>query len=228
MAVMTQQWADIVWAHWRVDAGAVSALLPPGVHADCYDGSAWVGFVPFEMRDLRLAPAGVRLPGIGSTASFSEVNVRTYVTGPDGPGVWFHSLDASSGLAVAVARSVWSLPYYSADVRSQITTEERAWTVRRKDGPTGGLRATLGPPVGTDTLSAFLTARFRLYARLGRRHLLTAPIRHEPWQLRRATVENVDLGLVLSAGYGIAGPADHVRAASPVAVTIGMPRLIPI
>jgi uncharacterized protein len=228
MAVMTQQWADIVWAHWRVDAGAVSALLPSGVHADCYDGSAWVGFVPFEMRDLRLAPGGIRLPGIGSTASFSEVNVRTYVTGPDGPGVWFHSLDASSGLAVAVARGVWSLPYHAAAVRSRITDDERAWTVRRRDGTTGGLRAALGSPVGTDTLAAFLTARFRLYASLGRRHLLTAPIRHDPWQLRHATIEELDLGLVGAAGYDVTGPADHVRAASPVAVTIGMPRLIPI
>lgn len=198
------------------------------MHVDTFDGSAWVGFVPFEMQDLHLAPAGVRLPSIGSTASFSEVNVRTYVTGPEGPGVWFHSLDASSGLAVAVARAVWSLPYFAADVHSRIGTGQRAWTVRRRDGTTGALRVALGPPAETDPLGAFLTARFRLYARLTDRYLLTAPVRHQPWSLRRARIGEVDLGLVEAAGYRVAGPADHVRAAGPVAVTIGLPQLLRI
>ena len=42
--------------------------------------------------------AGRRLPAIPTTESFSEVNGRTYVTGPEGPGVWFDTLDASSWL----------------------------------------------------------------------------------------------------------------------------------
>jgi uncharacterized protein YqjF (DUF2071 family) len=100
--------------------------------------------------------------------------------------------------------------------------------VRRLDGTGGALRATVGGAVDTGPLETFLTARFRLYARLGHRHLLTAPVRHEPWPLRQADLEEVDLGLVEAAGYHLAGPADHVRAADPVAVTIGLPRLLRI
>jgi len=95
---MRQTWSAIVWCHWPVAPEVVAPRLPPGVHPDLFDGSAWVGLVPFEMRNLRLVVGGRSLPAIPTTSDFSEVNVRTYVTGRRGPGVWFDTLDASSRL----------------------------------------------------------------------------------------------------------------------------------
>jgi uncharacterized protein YqjF (DUF2071 family) len=224
--VLTQRWADIVWAHWRVPVEEIRALLPDSVEVDTFDGSAWVGLVPFEMQDLRVVARGRRLPGLGSTRSFSEVNVRTYVTGPLGPGVWFHTLDATSRLAVAVARGAWALPYRAARIRSERSDGRRAWTVARRDGTTGVLDATLGPEVGTTPLDEFLTARFRLYAPLGRSRLLSAPVAHAPWSLRQATVERIDPGRVAAAGSRRPGVPDHVVAAAPVEVAIGLPALL--
>ena len=65
-----------------------------GLAPDCFDGSAWVSLVTFQMRSLRIT----HVPTIPTTHNFAEVNVRTYVNGPDGPGVWFCSLDAPSVL----------------------------------------------------------------------------------------------------------------------------------
>jgi uncharacterized protein YqjF (DUF2071 family) len=224
--VLTQRWAEIVWAHWRVPAEAVQALIPPALRVDIHDGSAWVGLVPFEMQDLRPVVAGRRLPGIGPTRSFSEVNVRTYVTGPAGPGVWFHSLDASSALAVAVARRVWSLPYFAARVVRDLDAGHRRWDVARRGGPAGAIGVRVGSRVPTTALDAFLTARFRLYAPLGRSHLLTAPVRHRPWALHGAELERLDPGLVVAAGYRPGGLPDHLVAGDAVDVAVGMPSLL--
>jgi uncharacterized protein YqjF (DUF2071 family) len=224
--VLTQRWADIVWAHWRVAVEEIRALLPDSLEVDTFDGSAWVGLVPFEMQDLRVVVAGRRLPGLGSTRSFSEVNVRTYVTGPRGPGVWFHSLDATSRLAVGVARGAWALPYRSAAITSVRDDHQRAWTVRRRNGTSGELDVSLGEATDTTPLDDFLTARFRLYAPLGRSRLLTAPVAHAPWSLRRAEVDRLDSALVRAAGYRPLGRADHVLAGAGVDVAIGLPTVL--
>ena len=224
--VLTQRWADIVWAHWRVPVSEVRALLPPALEVDVHDGSAWVGLVPFEMQDLRLVLAGRRLPGLGSTKSFSEVNVRTYVNGPEGPGVWFHTLDATSRLAVVVARGAWALPYRSAKVTAELTAARRSWAVERPDGTSGALGVSLGARIRSGALEEFLTARFRLYAPLGRDRLLTAPVHHEPWRLHEATIERLDPGLLNASGYRPVGHPDHVAAGDPVDVAIGWPRLL--
>ena len=229
--MLTQTWADIVWAHWRADPDLVARLLPAALEVETFDGSAWVGFVPFEMRDLRLVAGGRRLPGIGSTRSFSEVNVRTYVTGPAGPGVWFRSLDATSALAVGIARCLWRLPYRRARVVSGSAGDQRAWSVTRAAGrhvgaASGGVRATVGAPVATTALSDFLCERYRLYAPIGRRLLLTAPVRHPSWRLRAARLDELDDGLVRAAGYPSAGPPESVLAGDPVDVTVGAPQLL--
>lgn len=228
-AVLVQQWAEIVWIHWRVDPAEVQALLPPALTVDTFDGSAWVGLIPFEMRNLRPVVAGRVLPAVGSTSSFSEVNVRTYVTGPAGPGVWFHSLDATSRMAVGVARTLWSLPYRYASVDRQLGSERRWWSVSRPDGTAGRAGVRLGEAVATDPLAEFLTARFRLYARLTRNRLLTAPVRHEDWSLLHAELDDLHPGLVEAAGYRLgsrAGAPEHVVAGRPVDVTVGLPSLL--
>ncbi|HSG72953.1 MAG TPA: DUF2071 domain-containing protein, partial [Planctomycetaceae bacterium] len=108
-------WLDLLFLHWRVPADEIQALLPPELTVDTFEGDAWVGLVPFKMRKIRpwWSPP---VPGI---SNFYETNVRTYVhhRGKD-PGVWFFSLDASSSLAVSVARWRWNLNYFKATMHS--------------------------------------------------------------------------------------------------------------
>jgi uncharacterized protein YqjF (DUF2071 family) len=224
-AVMGQTWSSIVWCHWPVPAEVVARRLPAGLVPDLFDGAAWVGLVPFEMRDLRVVLAGRRLPAVPTTEHFSEVNVRTYVVGARGPGVWFDTLDASSWLGSAVARVAWSLPYVPATIEASVTDDRRAWSISRRDGTTGAVRASVGGPVESDPLARFLTERYALYARpwWGRRPLW-APVDHPSWSLRSVAEVEVDAGLVRAAGYPVDDSPPHVLAADVVPVRIGVPR----
>lgn len=228
---MRQTWSSIVWCHWRVPEADVAGRFPPGVHPDLFDGSAWVGLVPFEMRDLRVVVAGRDLPRIPTATSFSEVNVRTYVIGPNGPGVWFDTLDASSRLGSFVARAAWSLPYVPARIAESAADRPsvRAWSVERSDGTTTSVSATAGDAITDKTeLDSFLTERYALYARAwwAPKRPLWAPVAHAPWALRTARDVTVDPGLVRAAGYRVADAPEHVCCGDAAQVLIGRPRLL--
>jgi len=112
---MTQRWNDLLFAHWPVSASQMGPLLPEGLQVDTFNGSAWLGVVPFWMDRIKVRG----IPPIPGARSFPELNLRTYVrdqhTGT--PGVYFFSLDASNLLAVAAARTFYHLPYHWAEMR---------------------------------------------------------------------------------------------------------------
>ena len=162
---MVQHWTDIVFCHWRYDPADVQALLPRGVEVDTFDGSAWVGLIPFHMDGLGV-PGWAPLPYVGS---FPEVNVRTYVRAGDRRGVWFMFLDIDRWLPALVARAGYRIPYCVGDVRhvrigdAVMSTVDRSWP--RADRATASMSVTVGDPVADDDLSRFLTARGGLVAR---------------------------------------------------------------
>ena len=49
-ASMIHWWEQVTFIHWRFDADVVQRLLPAGLSVETFDGSAWVGLVPFYMR----------------------------------------------------------------------------------------------------------------------------------------------------------------------------------
>jgi uncharacterized protein len=86
--VMRQQWMELAYFHWAYEPEIVQRLLPPGLTVDTFEGQAWVGLIPFEMRRIRLGPT----PTVPWLGSFTEINVRTYVRDAAGRcGVWFFS-----------------------------------------------------------------------------------------------------------------------------------------
>lgn len=189
---MTMSWMDLLFAHWPVDADVLRAAMPEGLELDLYDGSAWIGVVPFWMDHV-----GVRaLPYPPGVKRFPELNVRTYVVRDGKPGVFFFSLDATSRLAIATARSTFHLPYYRADIE---TAWEDGWVryeSERTDprAPAGILRGRYRP-VGerylakSGTLEHWLTERYCLYAANNRGRIFRGEIHHEPWPLFRAQAE---------------------------------------
>jgi uncharacterized protein len=228
---MSQRWSSIVWCHWPVPVGAVAGRLPSGLRPDLFEGRAWVGLVPFEMRRLRLVVAGRELPAVVTAESFSEVNVRTYVVGPRGAGVWFDSLDASSKLASVVARLAWSLPYVPARISASASEGVglRSWTILRSDGSKGRVGVRVGGLSGGQSdIDTFLTERYSLYARpwWSHRRTLWAPVRHAPWALRKCDDVEVDAGLVRAAGYPVDDSPAHVAAADVAVVRVGLPELV--
>src|SRR5262249_5292507 len=109
LPLMLQRWHEICFFHWSCDPQLLQPRLPPGLRLDTFDSKAWIGLTPFLLTGLRppLFPQALGL-------AFPEMNLRTYVIGADGPGIWFFSLDAARFVAVLGARAMYGLPYYWA------------------------------------------------------------------------------------------------------------------
>src|SRR5262249_4663994 len=106
-----QTWEHTLWAHWRVPLDEMRAAVPDDLEIEEFDGSTWLSMVFFRVRALR-ARGGLPLPGI---SNFLQLNIRTYVRGPDGlPGVWFFTIDASSRLAALGVRTLYHVPAFHA------------------------------------------------------------------------------------------------------------------
>ncbi len=187
---MGQTWEDLLFAHWRVPAETLAPRLPAGLELDTFDGSAWLGVTPFKLTGLRLRG----LPPLPGTASFLELNVRTYATAEGKPGIWFFSLDAANSVAVELARRMYKLPYHRARMTAGRRADWIAYDAVRADEPgrafAGRYRA-LGEP-RTDAksdLEAFLTERYCLYTTDERGALVRAEIHHLPWPLQDAELE---------------------------------------
>lgn len=225
--VLAQQWRLLTFVHWRVDPELVAPLLPAGTSPDVFDGSSWVGLVPFRMVGVGLG----RLPRLPWLGTFAETNVRLYsVDGAGRRGVVFRSLEAARLPVVLAARALFGLPYTWARMRiREVDGEIRYTTARRLPGPRGvggriGVRP--GPPIPRpDALAEFLTNRWGLHVRhLGR--TLYMPNHHGPWPLHEAELTRLEDSLVAAAGLpGLAGrPPDSVLWSPGVPVTFGAPR----
>ncbi|MEM9693776.1 MAG: DUF2071 domain-containing protein [Myxococcota bacterium] len=181
-----QRWRNLLFLHWPIDAAAAQASLPPELELDTFEGRAWIGVVPFTMRDVSpwWSPS---VPGI---SNFHELNVRTYVVHRGVPGVWFYSLDAARSLAVTIARIRWKLPYHKARMRMAVDEDVvRYESVRRWPKPVPAVfRAHYerGAPRGTaepGTLEHWLVERYVLFAKR-EEALFLGRVHHEPYPLR--------------------------------------------
>jgi uncharacterized protein len=187
--VMAQTWDDLLFAHWRVPAERIARLVPQGLEVDQHDGSAWLGITPFVLTALRLRGT-VPLPGL---STFPELNVRTYVTTGDKPGIWFFSLDAASRLAVEGARRAYKLPYHLARMRADRRGDTIEYASSRLEDGERNFEARYRPAGGVfnadpQSLEWFLAERYCLYA-VDRGRLRRAEIQHPPWPLQDAEAE---------------------------------------
>ena len=80
--VMRQKWHDLLFMHWPVAVQDLRPLIPRELELETFDGTAWVGVVPFHMSGIRLRG----LPPIPGLSAFPELNVRTYVRSGTKPG----------------------------------------------------------------------------------------------------------------------------------------------
>lgn len=222
---MRQRWSHLLFLHWAVDPAAVQRTLPRGLTVDCLDGRAWIGLVPFFMRDVR--PAG--WPAVPGISNFLELNVRTYVHDVHGrPGVWFYSLDCNQWLAVRVARRFFHLPYEHATMAATVAEETGEVDFRaRRWGTKEQCRfryplARRGHLAAPDTPEFFLLERYTLFAhdRRGDR-LLAGRVAHTPYRFELTPVSVWDNAMVRRAGFAPEGrPPDHACVAEAVAVDI--------
>ena len=212
-----RRWADALFVHFPVDSAKLAALLPPDLDVDEHEGTAYVGIVALTEEDIVPFPPGiplwlVRWMGL----SHHAVNVRTYVRPKGGgpAGIYFFSLDCSALLPTLGARALFNLPYryswfqrseavFTHDGRPAKRLESRSIASKTAFSATWAAATDGG---GADPLGAFFVERYALYneggwsllgmwrwatsrGRLASSRTWSGTITHEPWPLRRATLD---------------------------------------
>jgi uncharacterized protein len=189
--IMAQTWKNLLFAHWPIAPEALRDVMPPQLPLDTFDGVAWIAVTPFAVRNMRVRLT-FPLPLI---SAFPEINVRTYVTLDEKPGIYFFSLDAASRPAVATARRFYRLPYFKAAMSIQAHND----TVQFRSERTGPEPDALPAAFHADyracdqafqaspgTLEHWLTERYCLYTLDQHQRVHRGEIHHPPWPLQPA------------------------------------------
>ncbi len=181
-----QQWNDLAFIHWEVDAQWLRSVIPPDLDLDLHDGKAWIGIVPFTMEGVTRRG----FPAPRFMCDFPELNVRTYVTKDDKPGVWFFSLDITNRFAVWVARTFFHLPYFSAEME----VSEEGDGIRYRSSRDGTLfDATYIPGEArafeSGSFEIWATERYCLYSKSNSGVLYRGEVHHKQWSLQLAKFE---------------------------------------
>jgi uncharacterized protein YqjF (DUF2071 family) len=222
LPVLRMRWCRLAFVHWPFEPAAVQRLLPSGLLVEEHEGRAWVGVAPFMMTDVR--PAGV--PAAPRLATLRETNLRTYVRGPDGrDGLWFLSVLASSARVSRMARAGTGAPYHLGDLSVTEHGGVLSYAGSRRGGePSYRLCIRPGDPIDPTDFDVWLTTRWRVYTRRCGM-LLRTPVRHEPWPLCTASIEELAQTMTTAAGLPqpAAGPIAHYTPGARH-VRIGAPR----
>lgn len=225
--VMAQSWRDLLFAHWPISPMDMRSLLPPALELDLFDGSAWLGVVPFRMTGVRPRWA----PALPWLSHFAELNVRTYVrTGDRGvvkPGVFFFSLDAANPVAVRIARFLFRLPYF--DAAMMLLDDSRSIHYLSRRTHRGAAPASLAisyRPAGATfsaqpgTIDHWLTERYALYTVDRRGQPFIGEIHHLPWPLQPAEADIKHNTMAQAAGLNLPDVAPLLHFARRLDVAI--------
>lgn len=226
--IMAQSWHDLLFAHWPVDAEMLRPHIPAKLEIDTFEGRAWLGIVPFSMTGVRLRGTPV-LPWL---SAFAELNVRTYVTAQDKPGVWFFSLDAANSLAVFAARLWFHLPYFCAHMKCR---EADGWIEYQSErshasAPPAAFAARYRPngdffEAQEGTLAHFLTERYCLYSAASAR-IYRGEIHHPPWLLQQAEARLTRNSMAEAAGLTLPDESPLLHFSRQQDMVVWAPRRI--
>ncbi len=182
-----QSWNNLLFVHYRIDVKDIRHLVPPELKIQEFDGSSWIGIVPFKMNKVMLRPL-LNLPWF---SYFLELNVRLYVEYEGKPGVWFLSLDATNPVVVWAGNQFFYLPYKNAQMETfdkENTTFYKS--VRKNSEKSAEFEVQYRKTSDVfytqpNTLEYFLTERYCFYTQTNK-GLYRADVHHAPWPLQLA------------------------------------------
>jgi|GEM_PF-226944 len=184
-------WKQMLLVHLTI----APERLAPHVHLplDLYDGKAYLSLVSFSFERFRLAGSGTL--GRWLARPFSDhpfLNLRTYVRGPAGPGIFFIAEWITNRLSFHLGPLTHGLPYRLGNFCVEENRPGGTSSLRvedERDGH-GELRITYpsrrdAPQVAKEgSRDAFLLERYLAYtSRGGVTRAFT--VRHTPWRFER-------------------------------------------
>lgn len=226
MRALHMTWQNLIFLHWPVRAEDIRSLVPARLELDTFEGSAWVGVVPFRMTNVR----GFLAPPIPTAHDFPELNVRTYVRHRGHAGIWFFSLDAESWLAVMAARASTNLPYFYARMKEERAGDEVAYESDRAHpgSPTAEFRARYRPTgdafaSAAESFEFWSTERYCLFTANRDGELERLDVEHERWPLQQATADIERNTMALAAGITLPATAPRAHFAARLDVVAHWP-----
>jgi uncharacterized protein len=212
--LMYQSWQRLLFVHWPVPAAMLRDKIPSELTIDEFEGTAWLGVVPFRMANVHLRG----LPPIWGTSRFPELNVRSYVKKDGYAGVWFFSLDAANPLAVIGAKITFHLPYYLAQMSIHENQAQTYYESRRGSAVFVGDYA---PSSGVEyyavgTLEHWLTERYYLFAANKHGRVYRGDIHHQQWPLQAAEADISVNTMAAASGLSLPDTKPHLLYAEEI------------
>ena len=199
---LSQEWRDLTFMHWEVEVDKLTPHLPEGLDVDTFEGKAFIGVVPFVMKNVR--PTWFFSTPFVST--FPEYNIRTYVTKDGIPGVFFLTLEAQSLVTCSYAPKAYGLPYRYAKGSVKKHGKCVNWHSSRNNGNLKLIGSTeiIGDPQQAlpGTLEEFLFERYSLYTSKNGK-IMRGYTHHKKWNFQLAKVAITDNSLTESFALGI-------------------------
>lgn len=199
--LLSQRWNDVLFAHFAMEPATLRRLVPEALTLELYDGAAWLTLTPSCASHVR--PSGI--PALPGFSFYPQVNVRTYVTVGDKPGLYNFSVDAANLSAVWFARMFFHMQYWHSKIKvsgAPIPGTKAGATVHFRAGRLHGPAAHNGAAkldvayaadgeaevARAGSLDHFLTERYCVYSWHSRK-IYRAELHHQPWPLQRASAE---------------------------------------
>lgn len=186
--LMRMRWRRVVLAHWPiVDVELVERRLPYGVTLDAFWGRPWRSVVAFE------AVGPVPLPLLAwplrRAFGYLQLNLRTYVRGPLGPGIVLLDTVVDHRLATLAPRLA-GMPY---ELDGSLSVRVKAGHVEvhsARELLTGEVDREPATKARLDTLEDFLLERYVVYGQTPRGEPYAVRLAHQPWEVQRATLRS--------------------------------------
>jgi len=205
--VMKQTWSNTLFIHYPIRLDVLRQLVPSVLPLDSYNGWGWIGLIAYNMEDvkLRILPVAPACPGL---------NVRTYVTINEKPGIYFFSLDATSLPIVMFGRTFCFLPYVHANIERQQDNDTHYFRCSRKKDQAYILDSTyraISKPYLAEkgSFDEWLTGRYCFYTTTPKGNIIRCDILHQPWLLQHAEAE-------IRENTALSGQGIHVESVPPV------------
>lgn len=203
----TCSWNDLVFVHFSLPPKTLQPFVP--FPLQILDDRAWVSLVAFTLADL--APHGWARwlnPVFGPFRVQHFLNVRTYVSSPDGSetGICFLREWIDSWFSLAPGRLLYGLPYHLANFHYETPNQTRPWRVEvHERGPgrtrSWSIRARLRTselhPVPAGSLEEALLEKYAAFnCRRGVQRRFE--VSHPPWRQCHVEVERLGEDLLHS------------------------------
>lgn len=181
-----QEWNNAIFLHWEIEKELLQDLIPDCLEIDTFKDKAWISLVAFSMENIRPR----YIPAFPPISNFIEINLRTYVTKDNKPGVYFLNIEAEKWFSAYLSKKISGLPYEKSEITHDLNERKLRANFKQRNFNLE-IDYQIGSTVLEKTeLDIFLTERYCLYLDVNDK-IYRNEIQHLPWEINELTYSNL-------------------------------------